>query len=255
VSQIPVRPPSEGEVHDLSDVKILIVEDDPDVAQAMEEYFTYHHAHVEWASDGVEGLTMMQSHPDYDIVLLDVSMPKKDGFEVLKDSQELGLTMPVLMVTARGEKENILRGFGLGVEDYVIKPFDAEDLMRRVEAILGHHKAAAQAPMQSVQLGDVLIDFEKEVVLRNGYALDFSELEFELLKALVENRGRVVTRPRLLRLAWGIDQENMAFTVSTEVVAQTVDEHIEAIARKLQPVETGPPLIESVYGLGYRFTG
>lgn len=254
MNQIPGRTQTE-EVHDLSSIKILIVEDDPDVAQAMEEYFTYHNARVEWAEDGVEGLAKMQSHPDYDIVLLDASMPRKDGFEVLKDSQELGLTMPVLMVTARGEKENILRGFGLGVEDYVIKPFDADDLMRRVEAILGHNNAVDQAPLHTVRLGDVLIDFDRELAQRNGHPLEFSELEFALLRALIENRGRVVTRPRLLRLAWGIDQENMAFTVSTEVVAQTVDEHIGAIGHKLQPVEADPPLIESVYGLGYRFTG
>lgn len=238
----------------LSSVRMLIVEDDRQVGQALEDYFVYYGALITRAEDGEQALELMKKKPAFDMVLLDVSLPKKSGFEVLKESQECGVTSPILMVTARGGREHILRGFGLGAQDYVLKPFDVDDLMERVVTILsgGASNETLESPCQ---IGQVMIDFDAEAALIGDKKIDFSELEFALLRTLVRNRGLVVTRQRLIREAWGIDSDNVAFSISTDVVAETVDVHIEKIRQYLERSPGNDGYIETVYGLGYRLLG
>lgn len=181
---------------------------------------------------------------EFDIVLLDIMLPKKNGFDVLKESQELGVTAPVLMLTAKGEQEDILRGFGLGAEDYVTKPFNAEELAARVKAILHRTQPPDKAPMNVYRIGDVEINFSTHQATRGEDEVNFTALEFDILRYLIQNRGRTVTRRQLLRDVWGIEQE---------IITRTVDRHIASVRKKIEPDPNEPEHIETVYGLGYRF--
>ena len=231
---------------DVPAYRMLVVDDDPDIATALRDYFELNGYDVSVASDGVQALSMMQHTPSYDIVLLDVMLPHKTGFEVLQESQENGLDSPVLMLTARGEQENILKGFGLGVEDYVVKPFNAEELAARVKAILQRTQPPSSTPMTVYTIGDVEINFSTHEATRNGEELNFTALEYDILRYMIENKDRTVSRKQLLRDVWGIDQE---------IITRTIDRHMASIRKKIEKDPSNPQYIETVYGIGYRFNG
>ena len=235
--------------------RVLIVEDDPDVSAALEEYFMLEDYVVTVAGDGVTALEKMQNASEYDIVLLDVMLPRKNGFEVLEESQQMGFHVPVLMMSGRGGQESILRGFGLGAEDYLVKPFDPDELMARVRAILGRTLPPSDAPVQHYRVGSLEMNFSTTEVTRDGAAVPLTELEFDLLHYLVQNRGRVVSRKRLLRDAWSIDEDIIIHTISPEVVIQKLEEHVRSLRSKLGDESSGPAIIEAVFGQGYRFNG
>lgn len=223
--------------------KMLIVEDDQDVGIGLQDFFELKGYNVTLATDGEQAMERMKEH-EYDIVLLDIMLPKKNGFDVLEESQDLGVTAPVLMLTAKGEQENILRGFGLGAEDYITKPFNAEELAARVRAILHRTQPADKAPMSIYTIGDVEINFTTHEAYRNDEPVSFTALEFDILRYLIQNRGRTVTRRQLLRDVWGIEQE---------IITRTVDRHIASVRKKIETDPNEPEHIETVYGLGYRF--
>lgn len=222
---------------------MLVVEDDPDVGMGLQDFFELKGYDVTLATDGKEGLRQMREN-DFDVILLDIMLPIMNGFEVLRESQDLGVTAPVLMLTARGEQENILSGFGLGAEDYVTKPFNAEELAARVKAILQRTQPPDRAPMTVFRIGDVEINFTTHEATRNGEPVSFTALEYQILHYLIQNRGRTVTRRQLLRDVWGIEQE---------IVTRTVDRHIASVRKKVEEDPNEPIHIETVYGLGYRF--
>lgn len=223
--------------------KMLIVEDDPDVGQGLQDFFDLKGYDVTLAADGEQAMQRMREE-SFDIVLLDIMLPRKNGFDVLKESQELGVTAPVLMLTAKGEQEDILRGFGLGAEDYVTKPFNAEELAARVKAILHRTQPPDRSPMNVYWIGDVEINFSTHQATRGDDEVSFTALEFDILRYLIQNRGRTVTRRQLLRDVWGIEQE---------IITRTVDRHIASVRKKIEPDPNEPEHIETVYGLGYRF--
>ncbi len=223
--------------------RMLIVEDDPDVGQGLQDFFDLKGYDVRLAPDGEQAMQRMREE-SFDIVLLDIMLPKKNGFDVLKESQELGITAPVLMLTAKGEQEDILRGFGLGAEDYVTKPFNAEELAARVKAILHRTQPPDRAPMNVYRIGDVEINFSTHQATRGQDEVNFTALEFDILRYLIQNRGRTVTRRQLLRDVWGIEQE---------IITRTVDRHIASVRKKIESDPNEPEHIETVYGLGYRF--
>lgn len=224
--------------------KMLIVEDDQDVGMGLQDFFDLKGYDVSLATDGEDAMEKMQEN-EYDVILLDIMLPKKNGFEVLEESQELGVTAPVLMLTAKGEHEDILNGFGLGAEDYVTKPFNAEELAARVRAILQRTQPPDRAPMSIYKIGDVEINFTTHEANREGEDVSFTALEFDILRYLIQNRGRTVTRRQLLRDVWGIEQE---------IITRTVDRHIASVRKKIEEDPNEPEHIETVYGLGYRFT-
>ncbi len=226
--------------------RMLIVEDDPDVGQAVKDFFEFSGYDVTLATDGESALERMRKNEDFDIVLLDVMLPNKNGFDVLKESQEMGFDAPVLMLTGKGEQEDILRGFGLGADDYVVKPFNAEELSMRVKAILHRTQPPDKTPMDIYYVGDVEINFSTHEARRNGDDLSFTALEYDIMRYLIQNRGRTVTRKQLLRDVWGIEQE---------IITRTIDRHIASIRKKIEPDPASPTYIETVYGLGYRYTG
>lgn len=223
---------------------MLIVEDDADIRFGLQEFFEINGYTVEIAKDGEEALEMLRKKPDYDVVLLDVMLPHKSGFDVLKESQEIGISAPVLMLTGRGEQESVLNGFGLGAEDYVTKPFNAEELAARVKAILHRTQPPSRTPMDIYRIGDVEINFSTHEANRNGEDIAFTALEFDILRYLIQNEGRTVTRKQLLRDVWGISQD---------IITRTIDRHIASVRKKIEPDPAAPSYIETVYGIGYRF--
>jgi len=227
--------------------RMLIVEDDPDVCMMLQEYFEINDYEVATAQDGDEALArMLDPDQDFDIVLLDVMLPRKNGFDVLRESQEQGFSAPVLMLTARGEQESVLRGFGLGAEDYVTKPFSAEELAARVKAILYRTQPADRAPMEIYTIGEVEINFSTHEAFRGEEPVSFTSLEFDILEYLIQNEGHTVTRKQLLRDVWGISQD---------IITRTIDRHMASIRKKIEPDPANPRYIETVYGIGYRFRG
>ncbi len=225
--------------------RMLVVDDDPDIRMALEDYFELEGYEVSVASDGEEALEMLQDPPTYDIVLLDVMLPKMTGFDVLRESQEIGVPSPILLLTARGEQENVIKGFGLGADDYVVKPFNADELAARVRAILHRTQPPNRAPMDVYTIGDVKINFSTHEATRDGKPVNFTALEFDILHYLMENEGHTVSRKQLLRDVWGIQQD---------IVTRTIDRHMASIRKKVEPDPSNPSFIETVYGIGYRFT-
>ncbi len=234
-------------------VHILVVDDDPEIRQALETYFQLEGCSVTSAGNGADALEILGGTPEFDLVLLDVMLPKLNGFEVLRRSQEMGTTSPVLMMSGRGDQEDVLRGFGLGAQDYIVKPFDVEDLVARTKRLLGQRQEFAE-PISRYEIGDLEIDFSSERASRNGERVEFSEMELDLLRCLIKNRGYVVTKKRLLREAWQIDDDLIAHTINPDIAIERVEESMRSIRRKIEPDPAKPRYIETVYGLGYRFS-
>lgn len=233
---------------------ILIVDDDPEIRLALETYFQMEGYAVDTAEDGVRALELMDEEPDFDLVLLDVVLPRMNGFEVLQKTESLGYTAPVLMMSGRGDQENILRGFGLGAQDYIVKPFEPEDLFERTEALIGRDGRSAD-PIDEYTLGSSRIDFPNSVIHKGNREVAFTETELDILRCLVRNRGCVVTKKRLLRDAWHIDDDLISYTINPDVAVEKIDRHVVSIRRKIEPNPSKPRYIHTVYGLGYRFTG
>jgi DNA-binding response OmpR family regulator len=224
--------------------RMLIVDDDPDISAALQDYFEINDYAVVTAADGDEAVKILSTDPDFDIVLLDVMLPKKTGFDVLQEVQEYDHIPPILMLTARGEQENVLKGFGLGAEDYITKPFNAEELAARVKAILGRTQPPSKTPMVIYEIGDVEINFSTHEATKQGEPLNFTALEFDILRYLIENKSRTVSRKQLLRDVWGIKQD---------IITRTIDRHMASIRKKVEEDPSNPRHIETVYGIGYRF--
>ncbi len=237
-----------------ADIHLLVVDDNDEIRIALQTYFEELGYEVTAAADGISAMEQIERHRDaLDLILLDVMLPEKNGFEVLEETQEMGLTAPVLMMSGRGSQEDVLRGFGLGAQDYIVKPFNADELVARVRAILGRTMAPADAPMRTMRVGDLEINFSTFEAYRRDERLDLSELEFDLLRYLVQHRGQVVSRKRLLQEAWSIDQDLIMHQIDPDIVAAKLEENIAAIRQKIETDPARPRLIEAVYGLGYRF--
>lgn len=230
--------------------KILVVDDDPEMRTALETYLASEGYFVMSTGDGPTALELMSREPGFDLVLLDVVLPEMSGFEVLKLSQEKGISSPVLMMSGQGSHENVLRGFGLGAQDYIVKPFDAEDLVQRTRALL---RPEQSEPLRHFKIGTLDFDFSTNLVNRDGNSIDFTEMEMDILRCLIRNRGLVVTKRRLLREAWRIDDDLISYTINPDVAIAQVDRYVHAIRRKIETNPTKPKHIETVYGLGYRF--
>lgn len=223
---------------------LLVVEDDTDVRYGLVDYFQIEGYDVEEAADGETALKMLRREPPFDLVLLDVMLPAKNGFEVLRESQALGVSSPVVMMTALGEQENILKGFGLGADDYVVKPFSIDVLQARVRAILQRTMPPAEAPMDICCFGDVEVNFSTHEARCGDEEVHLTMLEFDLLRYLIHNEGQVVTRRQLMKHVWGIEGD---------LITRTIDRHIASLRKKVETNREHPVHITTVYGLGYRF--
>ena len=225
---------------------MLIVEDDADTGLALDEFFTMIGYQTHRAEDGSEGLQMMTSLPPYDIVLLDVMLPGLNGFDVLREARKAGVDSPVIMLTAKIGEQDRLQGFELGADDYVGKPFNADELAARVKAVLRRSKAPAETPMEVFRFGDVEVNFSNHTARRAEGVIEFTSLEFDILRYFIQHRGRTVNRKQLLRDVWGI---------SGDITTRTIDRHVASIRKKIEPDPNDPVHIETVYGIGYKFVG
>lgn len=232
---------------DVRSPRMLIVDDDPELGLGLEDYFDLKGYHVTRTINGDSALQNMTTLPGYDIVLLDVMLPQKSGFEILREARRAGVKSPVLMLTGRGTQEDKLQGFGLGADDYVTKPFSIEELGARVTAVLKRSQPASEAPMEVYRFGPIEVNFSNHTAQTDdGTDLKFTALEFDILRYFIEHRGRTVSRKQLLRDVWGI---------SGDITTRTIDRHVASLRKKVEKDPAEPEFIETVYGIGYKFIG
>ena len=221
--------------------RILIVEDEPGVALAVGDDLTMDGHRVEVAADGPTGARRAREEP-FDLVLLDVMLPGKDGFEVCRELRHGGVTTPILMLTARAQEAEKVMGLELGADDYLTKPFGVRELRARVTALLRRSQPAAAASI--LRIGTTEVDFGRGEVRRGDETLALTSLEFKLLDLFRRNPGRILTRDQLVTGAWG---------PNVFVSERVVDNHIGNLRRKIEPDPREPRHLRNLRGLGYRF--
>jgi DNA-binding response OmpR family regulator len=224
--------------------RILIVEDEPAMVQGLRDNFEYEGYEVISAADGMDGLNRaIADQPD--LVVLDVMMPKMSGLDVCKQLKARKPSMPIIMLTARGQEIDKVVGLELGADDYVTKPFSIRELMARVKAVL--RRASPQAATAEIyRFSDVEVNVRSNEVLRGGQPVELSSKEFALLAYFVAHPAETLSRDRLLDAVWGY--ENYPTT-------RTVDAHIVHLRQKLEPNPEEPRFILTVHGSGYKFVG
>ena len=222
--------------------RILVVEDEPGIVLALEDDLKREGYEVETAGDGESASRRAQEHK-FDLILLDVMLPHKDGFEVCRDLRRAGVRTPIILLTAKTQEAEKVLGLELGADDYVTKPYSPRELRARIKAAL--RRSSGELP-EIYRFGDIEIDFTRYEVRRAGQPLDFTPIEFKLLAALVRHRGRVLTRQQLLDEVWGRE---------TFVTDRVVDNQIVNLRKKIEPAPAEPRYLFSIRGTGYRFDG
>ena len=226
-------------------MRILLVEDEKGLVVTLTDRLRSEGFDVEIARDGQEGFAMA-SNDGFDLIILDVMLPKKNGFDVCRDLRKNSIETPVLMLTAKGETLDKVLGLKLGADDYLTKPFEVVELLARIEALIRRAPAGTTngRSLRKFSFGDVEVDFRRAEIYKDSDQIELSAMEFKLLQFLIENRGRVHTRDRLLDEVWGYDA--MPNT-------RTVDVHIAWLRQKLESNPKRPRYIQTVHGLGYKF--
>ena len=214
-------------------MRVLLVEDESDLADTLLRALTEEGFAVDVASDGDEGLFKI-TDVSYDAAILDVMLPGMDGWDLLENARARGARTPVLMLTARDTIEDRVRGLNLGADDYLVKPFALSELVARLHALV---RRAYGNPLPRIAVGDVVLDTAAKRVQRNGIAVELTAREYAVLELLVRSRGRLVTRARLCEYLYNED---------VDIASNVVDVHIAALRRKL-----GPELIRTRRGEGY----
>jgi two-component system alkaline phosphatase synthesis response regulator PhoP len=219
--------------------RILVVEDEPGIALGLEDDLTLEGYAVEVLHDGVAA-SKRASEASFDLIVLDVMLPGKDGFEVCRELRRRGIRTPILMLTARAQESEKVLGFDVGADDYVTKPFAPRELRARIAALLRRSRSTA-APA-TTRIGDAEVDLDRAQIRRGDAVTPLTPLEFRLLQAFVRARGRVLTREQLIAEAWG---------PATFVSDRVVDNHIGSLRRKLEADAAEPRYLRNVRGLGY----
>jgi DNA-binding response OmpR family regulator len=222
--------------------RILVVEDEPAIALALEDDLTLEGYEVEVVADG-DAASRAARERTYDLILLDVMLPKKDGFDVCREVRRAGVRTPILMLTAKTQEAEKVMGLDVGADDYLTKPYGRHELRARVRALL---RRTAPEPGGICRFGDVEVDFDRAEVRRGGERLELTALELKLMGTFAAARGRVLTRQQLLDAAWGAD---------IAITERVVDNQILNLRRKIEPDPAHPRYIASVRGIGYRFDG
>lgn len=226
--------------------RVLLVEDEAGLILTLTDRLQSEGFQVKSAMDGEAGLSLAVSE-NFDLIILDVMLPKKNGYDVCRDLRRKGINTPVLMLTAKGETIDKVIGLKLGADDYLTKPFEVIELLARIEALLRRSPNQHQGSFsETIRFGDVAVDFKRAEVSKNSVPVELSAMEFKLLQFLIENRGEVHSRDTLLDEVWGYDA--MPST-------RTVDVHIAWLRQKLEENPRYPQFIQTVHGLGYKFVG
>jgi two-component system alkaline phosphatase synthesis response regulator PhoP len=225
-------------------MKILLVEDEEGLILTLTDRLVSEGFGVVSANDGEKGFAAACGE-SFDLILLDVMLPKKNGYDVCRDLRQRGNTTPILMLTAKGETIDKVLGLKLGADDYLTKPFEVIELLARVEALVRRSSNRSNGhSTEGFQFGDVSIDFRRAEVAKSDEAVDLSAMEFKLLQYLIENRGDVHSRDHLLDEVWGYD---------AMPTTRTVDVHIAWLRQKLEENPKRPRFIQTVHGIGYKF--
>ncbi|MBE3131355.1 MAG: response regulator transcription factor [Acidobacteria bacterium] len=222
--------------------RILVVEDEPAIAFGLQLDLKNEGYDVEIESDGESALQRALQEA-FDLILLDVMLPRKDGFEVCRELRRGGSKTPVIMLTAKAQEAEKVLGLEIGADDYVTKPFSPRELRARVKAAL---RRTAEDDLPICRFGDAEVDFGRCELRRAGKPVELTALEFKLLTAFIRNGGKVLSRDQLLDLVWGH---------GTFVTDRVVDNHVVTLRKKVEPEPSEPRYIVSVRGLGYRFDG
>jgi len=220
---------------------ILLVEDEEALRMTLSDRLRSEGYEVDCAADGEEGLNKATGLP-FDLIILDVMLPHRSGFDVCRDIRTAGLATPILVLTARDQTMDKVLGFKLGADDYVTKPFDTLELMARIEALL--RRVPGRTSQTVHQLGSIRMDVLGTEVTRHGKPISLSAREFQLLRHFMEHPGVTLSRNELLHEVWGY--EDGTFT-------RTVDVHVASLRQKLEKDPKRPELILTVPGMGYKF--
>jgi DNA-binding response OmpR family regulator len=220
--------------------RILIVEDEPDLVVSLEEDLRRQGYETRVAADGAEGLRLGKADV-WDLILLDIMLPKLDGFDVCAGLRRAGVTAPIIMLTARTQEAEKELGLDSGADDYVTKPFGARELRARIRAQLRRGDRQGQ---RVFRFGECEVDFDRAELRRAGHPVEITPQELRLLDVFLQHRGRVLSRSQLIEMAWGR---------SIVVTDRAVDTHVFNLRQKIEPSPSRPRFLLGVRGLGYRF--
>ncbi len=224
---------------------ILIIEDEKDMALGLKDNLEYDGFDVLIAEDGETGLRMtLEAHPD--LIILDIMLPRKSGFDVCRELRAQGASTPIIMLTARGQEIDKVLGLELGADDYMTKPFSVRELLARVKAVMRRYapEKCLEEEGKSHQLGKLSIDFEHYVAKQGETEIELTHKEFEILKYFWQHSNQAIHRDELIQRVWGYD----AYPTS-----RTVDNHIVKLRKKVEPDPAHPKHILTVHGIGYKF--
>jgi len=221
---------------------ILVIEDDPAIRLGLRKSLGFEGYRVLEAADGERGLEIaFEAKPD--LIVLDLMLPRLNGFEVCRTIRKHDRTTPVLILSAKDQELDKLTGFGVGADDYVTKPFSTRELAARIKAALRRTQPAG-ATEEAFQHGRIRVDFAGQTLDVDGASVEVSNREFRLLRYLIENRGRVLSRDQILNQVWGFDYEG---------TARTIDNFINKLRSKIEEDPANPAIIVTVRGVGYKF--
>jgi len=223
--------------------RILLVEDEPGLVMTLSDLLAAEGYEVESATDGPSGLARASTET-FDLVILDVMLPGKSGFDVCRELRQRGCDCAILMLTARSQLTDRVVGLKLGADDYLTKPFEPPELVARVEALLRRVRRERLTPVVHFRFGNVEVDFEKGDVRKSGAPVSLAGKELNLLRYLVDHRGKVVSREELLEAVW---------EYQPGVSSRTIDVHVAWLRQKLEDTPQNPRHIHTVRGVGYRF--
>ena len=227
----------------MSHARILLVEDEPNLRRTLTDLLRSDGYVVESSDDGLRGQELATKNP-FDLIILDVMLPSRDGFEVCRRLREDGVNTPVLMLTARSELNNKVQGFKAGSDDYLTKPFETPELEARIEALLRRAARGARAELKSYDFDGIHVDFARSELIKNGKSTVLGERESRLLRYLIERKGTILSRDELLHEVWGY---------KSIPLTRTVDVHIAWLRQKIEDDPKNPKYIVTVHGQGYRF--
>jgi two-component system alkaline phosphatase synthesis response regulator PhoP len=229
----------------MSTARILLVEDETNLRRTITDLLRSDGYSVESSGDGIEGQDLAISQ-NFDLIILDVMLPSRNGFDVCRHLRKSGVNTPILMLTARSELTNKVQGFKAGSDDYLTKPFETPELQARVEALLRRAPAAAErSEMKSYDFDGIHVDFGKSRIMKSGKATALGERECRLLRYLIERKGIVLSRDELLQEVWGY---------KSIPLTRTVDVHIAWLRQKIEDDPKNPQYIVTIHGQGYRFS-
>ena len=224
---------------------LLLVEDDNELSTSLVLYLESEGYEVTLVEDGEAAEEEATRLPGYDLIILDAKLPEQNGFEVLRQAREEGVRTPVLMLTGLGDHEHKMRGFQVGTDDYLTKPFEAEELLARIEVLL-RREAQATEEGGVFEVGGLRVDLNTDEVTREEEPVKLTDLEYKLLAYLLRRRGRTATREQILRDVWDLP---------SEVETRTIDRHVNALRDVMDGESENEWAIQSVYGIGYKLEG